>query len=325
MEVIKIENKRQLDDFVDGEKHSQFLQSWDWGEFQERVSGKTWRLGIEEEGRLVAAAKIIRKGLPMGKSYFYCARGPIISAKNINDKAEIQKLIFEKIAALAKSEGAMFLRFDPIFELSGLPFPVTQTLDVQPSQTLILDLSKTDDELLKEMHQKTRYNIRLAEKKGVRIIEGDSKNFEDFWRLLDQTSDRDQFRPHGRSYYEEMLKVDPEMVKLLFARYGDKFIATGIFAFFGDTATYLHGGSSNESREVMAPYLLQWQAIQAARAAGCKFYDFQGIDEEKWPGVTRFKKGFGGQAVHYPGTFDLIFDQGWYNIYKMVRQVRRTF
>jgi len=87
----------------------------------------------------------------------------------------------------------------------------------------------------------------------------------------------------------------------------------------------MHGGSSGAYREAMAPYLLQWRAIELGKKFGCTYYDFYGIDEEKWPGVTRFKNGFGGRTINYPGTFDLIFDASWYNVYKMVRRVRRTF
>ncbi len=115
------------------------------------------------------------------------------------------------------------------------------------------------------------------------------------------------------------------MIKLFIAEYKKKPIAANIVSFFGDTAVYMHGASGADHRNVMAPYLLQWHAIKLGKQVGCKYYDFYGIDEKKWPGVTRFKRGFGGRAVNYPGTFDLIFDSSWYNIYKMVRRVRRTF
>jgi len=221
----------------------------------------------------------------------------------------------------------MFLRFEPIYEFNVLDFsfPIFQTIDVQPSQTLILDLTKSEEEILQAMHQKTRYNIRLAEKKGVKIVEAGADRFEEFWQLLTSTGDRDDFNLHGRGYYQAMLKMDKSFVKLLFAEYQGKPLAGNLVIFFGDTATYIHGGSSNDNREVMAPYAMQWHTIKLAKQAGYKYYDFHGIDETKWPGVTRFKMGFGGQIVKYPGTFDLVYDEAWYNIYKMIRKVRRTF
>jgi len=326
MQIINITDKKQLNDFVGGEEHAQFLQSFEWGEFQKEVSGIIWRIGaIDDGGQLIASAKLVKKQLPMGRSYFYCGRGPIAGDKK--RVAEITNELFKTIKELAAEEGAMFLRFEPIneFQIVNYNYPISKTVDVQPSQTLILNLTKSEDEILQAMHQKTRYNIRLAEKKGVKITEAGAERFEEFWQLLTSTGDRDDFNLHGRSYYQAMLKMDNSFIKLLFAEYQGKPLAGNLVVFFGDTATYIHGGSSNDNREVMAPYAMQWQTIKLAKRLGYKYYDFHGIDEAKWPGVTRFKMGFNGQVVKYPGTFDLVFDQGWYNIYKMVRKVRRTF
>ena len=326
MQIIKITDKKQLNNFVGGKEHVQFLQSWQWGEFQEEVGGVIWRIGaIEDSGQLIASAKLVKKQLPMGKSYFYCGRGPVI--REAGQATAISNELFKTINNLAVEEGVMFLRFEPVdeFKISDFPFPISKTIDVQPSQTLILDLTKSEEEILQAMHQKTRYNIRLAEKKGVKIVEAGADRFEEFWQLLTSTGDRDNFNLHGRSYYQAMLKMDNNFVKLLFAEYRGKPLAGNLVVFFGDTATYIHGGSSGNNREAMAPYAMQWHTIKLAKQAGYKYYDFHGIDENKWPGVTRFKMGFGGQVVKYPGTFDLVFDQGWYNIYKMVRKVRRTF
>jgi peptidoglycan pentaglycine glycine transferase (the first glycine) len=323
MEIINITDKQQLNNFAGGEKHSQFLQSYEWGEFQRQVSGIIWRLGIVENGELIVSAKLVRKQLPMGKSYFYCGRGPVFKNGDWNQAAGT--LIFKEIKRLAEEEGIMFLRFDPIFDLAKFNYPIIKTIDVQPSKTAILDLSQSEEEILKNMHQKTRYNIKLAEKKGVKIIEAGADRFEEFWQLMASTSDRDEFNLHGRSYYQEMLKLDNKFLKLFFAQYRGKLLVGNLVVFFGDTVTYIHGGSSSENREVMAPYALQWQTIKLAKQFGYKYYDFHGVDEVKWPGVTRFKMGFGPKEINYPGTFDLVFDPGWYKIYKMVRQVRRTF
>jgi lipid II:glycine glycyltransferase (peptidoglycan interpeptide bridge formation enzyme) len=331
MRIINITDKKQLNDFVGSQPHTQFLQSWQWGEFQREVSGFVWRIGVEDNGKLIASAKLVKKQLPMGKSYFYCGRGPIgitnYELRITNYELRITNYLFEEIEKIAKKEGVMFLRFEPINEsiIHNSQFIIQKTIDVQPSKTLILDLSQSEDELLKNMHQKTRYNIRLAEKKGVKIVEAGADRFEKFWQLLVSTGDRDDFNLHGRDYYRAMLKLENNFVKLFFAEYQGQPLAGSLIVFFGDTATYIHGGSSNESREIMAPYGLQWQTIKLAKQAGLKYYDFHGIDETKWPGVTRFKMGFGGEVVTYPGTFDLVYDAGWYNIYKMVRKVRRTF
>jgi len=325
MQIINITNRQQLNKFVGSQKHSQFLQAWQWGEFHKIVSDNVFRLGVQSQGELIAAATVIKKILPMGKFYFYCPRGPVLGKPQIPMTKQIIELLFNAIKELAEQEKVMFFRFDPTFQVSSFKFQVSKTIDVQPSKTLILNLEKSEQEILQAMHQKTRYNIRLAEKKGVKIIESDLSQFDDFWQLMCETSDRDSFRTHGINYYKEMLKVDKDFVKLFFAKYKNRLISAIIISLFGDTITYMHGASANEHRNVMAPYLLQWHCIKLAKELGYRYYDFYGIDEEKWPGVTRFKKGFGGKTINYPGTFDLIFDQGWYSVYKMVRKVRRTF
>jgi lipid II:glycine glycyltransferase (peptidoglycan interpeptide bridge formation enzyme) len=323
MQIITITDKKQLNDFVDQETMSQFLQSWQWGEFQGRAAGKIIRLGVLENNELVAAATLVKKILPMGKNYFLCPRGPIVGAKR--DKLKILNELFSTIKELAEDESVIFLRFEPISTNDNSSFIIQQTLDIQPSKTLILDLTKSEEELLKEMHQKTRYNIKLSEKKKVKVVEAGLERFDDFWQLMNQTGERDNFRPHGIDYYRKMLEAENDFIKLYFAEYNGKPVTTGIFSYFGDTVTYLHGASADHDREVMAPYSLHWQIIKEAKQAGYKYYDLFGIDEKRWPGVTRFKKGFGGFEHNYPGTFDLAFDENWYSIYKMIRKARRTF
>ncbi|MFH1662039.1 MAG: peptidoglycan bridge formation glycyltransferase FemA/FemB family protein [Candidatus Falkowbacteria bacterium] len=326
MQIINIEKKEQLNNFVSSQRHSQFLQSWQWGEFDKIVSGNVVRLGVKDGDNIVAVATMAHKILPMGKSYFYCPRGPIISCKTAEEKCKIAvDLLFNEIEELAKKKGAMFLRFDPVFEIINSNFPIKKTISVQPEKTSILNLAKSEKEILAKMHQKTRYNIKLSEKKGVEVVEAGMNRFDEFWQLMCETSDRDKFRTHGINYYKEMLKVDPDFIKIFFAEHKRKPISANIVAFFGDTVTYLHGASSTENRDVMAPYAMQWHCINLAKKMGYRYYDFYGINEKRWPGVTRFKKGFSGKTVNYPGTFDLLFDPGWYKIYKMIRKVRRTF
>ena len=120
-----------------------------------------------------------------------------------------------------------------------------------------------------------------------------------------------------------MLNLDSDSLRLIGAFYKEKLIAVNIVSFFGDMATYVHGASSSENRNLMAPYALQWETIKIAKTQGHKYYDFYGIDENKWPGVTRFKKGFSGEEANYPGTFDSAFNSIQYSIYKILRKLRR--
>ncbi|MEI6596832.1 MAG: peptidoglycan bridge formation glycyltransferase FemA/FemB family protein [bacterium] len=322
MQIINITDKKQLNNFIGSKNLSQFLQSWEWGEFQGRAIGKIIRLGVVENNELVAAATLVKKRLSLSKSYFLCPRGPIAVNKQTN---EILSFLFSEIKKCAQQESVIFLRFEPVSAIDNFSFKIQKTLDIQPSKTLILDLTKPEEELLKEMHQKTRYNIKLSEKKEVKIVEAGLERFNDFWQLMNQTGERDNFRPHGMDYYKKMLSVESDFIKLYFAEYNGRPVVTGIFSYFGNTVTYLHGASADHDREVMAPYFLHWQIIKKAKAAGYKYYDLFGIDEIRWPGVTRFKKGFGGFQHNYAGTFDLVFNKNWYNIYKIIRQARRMF
>lgn len=312
MKLIKLQDKNSWDSFVkkaDDGMGAELLQSYFWGNILKKKGAEVLRLAVEEDGKILASASLIHKPLFSRWSYWYCPRGPLGSTKAINFLiAEIKKQ-YPRI---------LFLRMEPQKLKRG-----KKTIDLQPKKTLMLDLECSEEELLKDMHQKTRYNIRLAQKKGVSVVEGGINDFAEFWRLMKLTSVRDGFRVHQKEHYENLLANGEGVIKIFFSRHGDKNIATGLFSFWGNRATYLHGASDNKFRNVMAPYLLQWEVIKRAQAVGLKCYDFYGIDAQKWPGVTRFKLGFGGQEANYPGTFDVVFSPCFYFIYRLLRQIKR--
>ncbi len=327
MKLIDDIQKEKLNNFLSQQTHSQFLQSWQWGELAEKESAKVTHIGIEDEGELVAVASLIKKKI-FGFSYWFCPRGPVIGVES--KKLKVESFLFDEISSLAKKEGVIFLRFEPELEIGNLPagrqgwkLKIVRSIDIEPSKTAIVNLQKTEDELLTAMHQKTRYNVRLAEKKGVTVRTAGKEDFDSFWRIMKQTEGRDNFRLHSQKHYRQIMQLDSNFIRLLLAEYQGKVVAAVLASFFGDTITYIHGASSNEHRNVMAPYLLHWQIIKSGKAAGYKYYDLNGVDEKKWPGVTRFKIGFGGEIVNYPGTFDFIFNKRIYNTYKMLRFFRR--
>jgi lipid II:glycine glycyltransferase (peptidoglycan interpeptide bridge formation enzyme) len=338
MEVIEFENKEKWNEFLAGNKQAQFCQSFEWGEFQKSLGRRIWRLAVLVDDKILGVCLLIKMKLPFNKFYFYSPRGPVLPVVKLET---VIKCLIEKIKELAKQEKAIFWRFEPItgFKIQNSKFRIQKNRDVQPSQTLVLNLEKSRDQLLSEMHPKTRYNIKLAEKRGIKISYSyDSIEIKNFLLLLKETSLRDKFKPHPDFYYQKMFEVlgakDVEkqfegvrylsneiyekcFLKLIKAKYQNKVLAANILMYFGDTVTYLHGASTAEKKNLMAPFLLQWQAILDAKEAGYQYYDFWGIDEQKWPGVTRFKKSFAGQVVKYPGTFDLIFDEFWFRLYSL--------
>jgi peptidoglycan pentaglycine glycine transferase (the first glycine) len=296
-----------------------FLQSWQWGEFQRALGRDVLRL--REDG---AMAQMIRMELPLGKAYWYVPRGPLGRLPSMAMDPDVKKSLFLRIEPQAKSdaEGAVKVR------------------DVQPGQTLIVDLAQEREAIMAAMHEKWRYNIRLAERKGVKVYmtgERGTGATDVFWDLLEETTERDRFRAHDKEYYRSMLEAlsgDPAtdgktrpVARLVFAEHDGRVLAANLMIYFGGTATYLHGASSRERREVMAPHLLHWTAMLDAKGWGYTDYDFWGVapegaEDHPWAGITRFKRGFGGNYVGYPGTYDLPLDRFWYTLYRLARRAR---
>jgi peptidoglycan pentaglycine glycine transferase (the first glycine) len=279
-----------------------FLQSKSWLDFQKSLGRTVWQI----EGALV-----IKCELRIGKSYLY---SPYCESKFFSAS------FLKEIKEIAKKENAIFFKAEPInfFGASLQDYGFIKAHNIQPQKTIVLDITKSEQELLDKMHYKTRYNIGLAEKKGIKARK-DRKAFEEFWKLMEQTTKRDGFRSHPKKYYEKLLEIPG--VELFIADYNEEAIVANIVVFYEKTAIYLHGASDYEHRNLMAAPLLQWEQIREAKRRGCIEYDFWGIDETKWPGVTRFKKGFSGREIVYPGAYDLIFQPFWYKVYKIARKI----
>ena len=300
---------------------SQFLQSEKWVKFQE--------LGGQQVIK-INDSFFVEKYLGGGWKYLYGAKINGQDLINWPPKLATKKIVFVRFEPLLENNPASLFNQAAFKEISKTTSKATfevaaniiKTIDIQPSQTLILDLSLTAAELLQNMHAKTRYNLRLAQKKGVKIF-ADNSRIDDFLNLLKTTTERDKFLGHADAYYRRLAALDSNFIKLFLAEYDGRIIAAGLFSFYGNCVTYLHGASSNQDRQVMAPYLLQWHLISLAQEQGYKYYDFFGIDEKKWPGVTRFKLGWGGEVLKYPGTFDYVLNPKIYKFYKFFRHLRR--
>lgn len=303
-----------------------FLQTFEWGVFQERFGNVTTRVMTEN-----LLGQVITQHLPLRMRYAYIPRGPV---------GEWRDDTFAKWLGQFRSVVSgkpIFLRIDPPFvegpkfNVQGARFKVRGLIDigraVQPKQNLILDLQKGEEELLAAMHQKTRYNIRLAERHDVRI--NHESDFEIFFSLLTATAGRQGIRLHPRRYYESLIgtipvfsqKRDNLQHRVYAASFEGENLATALVVYFGNRATYLHGGSGEERGDVMAPYALHWKIIQDAKALGYTEYDFGGVDDQRWSGITRFKKGFGGEIEAYPNAHDLVLDPLWYRSYQLAKKI----
>lgn len=325
-------DKEQWNQFVIENKGC-FLQSWQWAEFQKSLSRKIWLI---EKPNLKSL--VIKHDLPLNKNYLYCSRGPVGQGKIEDFLAEVKEIAQKEKSIFFKIEPGRFKARPFDHDLASQGHEVSMTSlksftkgralknakEIQPSQTIILDISQSEEELLKQIHQKTRYNLRLAQKKGVVIEQNNNQaSLDIFLKLSKQTAQRDKFHLHDQGYYQKMLEIlgSEGMVKIFLAKYQGRVIAANLICFFGQIGYYLHGASDYDFRNLMAPYLLQWQVILLAKEQGFKYYDFWGINQQKWPGVTRFKRGFGGQEISCPGAFDLVYHPVWYGIYNLARKV----
>jgi len=357
MKIISAPNSFAIDEFLSknpGASGPEFLLSSSWAKILEKEGKEIRFLAVIRDlsdgkpktlaGEFLALIMIIKQPLLKRYFYWYAPRGPIINrALNFKERIPILKFLFTAIYRL--SAQALFLKIEPANEdlnfnaqdfqqktFSGFLKTISAP-DIQPRRTLVLDLKKSQDELLSSLHPKTRYNIRLAEKKGVKITRGGANDFEEFWRLMKLTGERDAFCLHDKNHYQNLLKTivdgqedlesEKNFIRLFFAEYEGRKIAAALVSSFASKATYLHGASDNEYRQLMAPQFLQWEIIKTVKSEGANLYDFYGVDALKWPGVTRFKQGFGGEERVYSGAYDLIFRPAMYNFYKLLKLLRK--
>jgi lipid II:glycine glycyltransferase (peptidoglycan interpeptide bridge formation enzyme) len=295
------------------ENYKNLWQDALWEDFQKSLGRAVWRLEVPG-----ASALLIQHALPMNLSWIEVPRGPIASTPEAYE--DIRKKIEEK----AKEVGAIFVRCSPFQDLEG-PAASRTAFDRHPETSLILDLSMTEEEILAQMKPKGRYNIKVAEKHGVKVAP--SVDIDAFYNLLKSTSNRDGFGVHPKSYYEKMLEQLGTKAQLLLATHEGQVVAGGIFVYLNEWGIYYYGASDHNKRNLMAPYLIQWTAIKESKNRGCAFYDFLGIAPEgaknhAWAGVTDFKMKFGGRVENYPKAFDIVMKPFWTKLYSLYKKFR---
>jgi len=326
---LTIADHQQYEEFVQHHQYGSLFQSLCWQKYQQEAFGRKSMIFIgQEKGKIVNSALVIIHPLPFHKTYLYAPRGPLFS--DIKDHNE---QFMEYMATIARQERSIFFLFDPLIPSE---IPLEQYLSTtnlkhatshQPKTTLLLDITTSEEEILAQMKEKGRYNIRLAEKKGVKVREG---NMAEFYPLLLETSKRDGFHIHAKQVYEKMLSTLKDTAMLLVAEYEGKIISGGIFTFYNKVGTYYYGASSNEYRNVMASYLIQWRAIQEAKKRECTTYDFLGIADEgvknhPWASITEFKLKFGGQKRKYTGAFEITYTSGWSWFYHWTKKIYQRY
>lgn len=319
------DQQEQWDNAIKVSPDGGFLQSWAWGEFQESLGNSVYNTANDTKTWFAQCIQ-----LKAGNQWILSIpRGPVYVGDGKPDTDSLKSFLTE-LKAFAKERGCFVLRFDMPYSGKQITLPYKKSRKVtNPEHTLILQTEKSEEDLLKEMKPKWRYNINLAEKKGVTIRWGwKEEDAKLFTELMNKTTQRQAFASYDVEYFKKLVEIlsPKEQAAFLFAEYEGKTIAGLLMCAFGSTAIYLHGASDYEYRKIMAPHLLQWTAIKDAKKFGAN-YDFWGVAadppankaEEHWGGVTRFKKGFAPkqEISEYMGTYEIPVKQSWYLLYRL--------
>jgi len=304
------------DEFVSQHPKGHFMQTSMWAKVKTDWSSRV----VEVDGK-GCMLLLIRKVPFFPYKIMYSPRGPVCDVHDRETLAELTK----KCREVAKQVNAYTLKIDPDVESSdtefadimgGLGFKVKKTQNfegIQPNYVFRLDVeNRTEQEIMAGFHQKTRYNIRVAIKNGVEVSIGTRDDLPRFQEIMRETGTRDDFVIRPLSYFQRMYDVLGDNMRLYIAKYQGKIIAATIAVQFGDKVWYLYGASSNESRNVMPNYLLQWEMIKWSIETKCRIYDFRGVSgdlNEKNPlyGLYKFKKGFNGKFTEFVGEMELQF------------------
>lgn len=330
---ILVNEKDNWNNFVAASPVGDLLQSYEWGELKKRSGGwEPIRIAAFEGGEIRAAISILKRRIPhTGRCIFYASRGPVLDLTN----SKLLSELLDGIRIRAAKEGAILLKIDPpvvaddtesLASIAGTGFVKVQDATgfggIQPRCVMQLDLTPSLDEILANCKPKWRYNIRLAEKKGVTVRSDCEKNdLRAFYEILKETAVRDKFLVRGFSYYEHMwdLLVETGYARLFLTEYEGEVVSGALSFLFGDKCWYTYGASSNRHRNVMPNHLMQWTMIGWAKESGCKWYDFRGVSPQKEEdpndhlyGLNRFKEGFGAKFVEYIGEYDIVYSDAWY-------------
>lgn len=309
--------------------YKSFLQSALWLSFKSSFGWKAFTFLFKDE-----PLNVLVRRFRGGFSLAYLPYAP--SEKYRNDMGEISLFLKKKLPS-----NSVFIRYDLPWHTESEGFwpdaPCgfrKAPADIQPPSTVLLDISLSEEELLKNMKPKTRYNIRLADKKGVVVSGCGVEKLSVWYGLYEETAARDKISIHGFDYYKKLFELaDREKeadLRLYLASAEGDVIAGIIVLFYGKEAVYLYGASCGRKRETMPAYALQWRAIRDAKKAGCSEYDFFGISPSEDPshpmyGLYRFKTGFGGKIVHRPGCWDFPCRPFLYMLYCKAESLRRFY
>jgi len=347
MEIKEITDKNLWEDFLRDCYPKTFLQSWNWGDFSKSMGQKIWRLGVYHNQELVATCLVVKVKAKRG-TFLMVEHGPNIkfkiqNAKFQKHKLQILKAILKELKEIGKKERVSFIRVCPIWERSEENEEIFKKLGfrnapihVHPEISWILELDKTEEELLYGMRKTTRYLIRQAQKNPeIHIKKSQSlEDLKQFYKIYQETASRHRFVPFSFDYLKDELETfkKDDQILIFLAKYKGEVVSGAVIVYWQNGGFYHHGASLKKYSRVPVSYLIQWEAIKEAKKRGCDFYSFWGIapkdrPNHPWKGLTLFKKGFGGRKEEYVRTKDYILSQKyWINwIIETARKIKRGY
>ena len=342
MNIREITSKNQWESFVQSSKENTFLHSWNWGEFNKNTGEKIWRLGVFDNEELLAVALVIKVNARRG-SFLFVPQGPIVKESGIlNFEFGILDELFNYLKDLGEKEKVGFVRISPILENTEENLEIFKQAGfknapihmMHPELTWILDITKSEDEILKGMRKTHRNLIRRAAKEGVKIIQStDEKYLKAFYDIHMETVKRHKFVPFSYDYIKSEIDAfkNDDQISIFSAKYKDEIISSAIIVFYGEQAFYHHGSSSSKYYKIPSSYLNLWETIKEAKKRGKKKFNFYGIVENKpkhpWTGLSKFKKGFGGYQKELLHCQDLPLNKKYLLTYLIEtgRKIKRGY
>jgi len=330
MEIKEINDKNIWENFLAQCQEKTFLQSWNWGEFQKIMGNKIWRLGVYDNQRLLSVVLVVKIEAKRGR-FLLIQHGPI------------SKKLFEELKKIAKNEKCDFIRVAPLLEkndenkksLKDLGFRESPMHASAYEATWKLDITPSEEELLKNMRKTTRYLIRQAQKNPeIEIVKSDKiEDAELYQKLNEKVSKYQRFTPFSFDFVKNEFEVfaKDNQALLFFGKYKGEIISSALIIFWQGIGFYHQAALDPNYHKIPVAYLLQWEVIKEVKKRGCKLYDFWGyVDPKKeprhpWAGPTLFKTGFGGKAYQYLKTQDFpISKKYWLTfIFEKIRKIKR--
>ena len=297
-----------------------------WAQVKASLGWRAVRILVTQEERIVAGVQLLIRQLPLAGAIGYAPKGPVIAS----DDPKLAELILNELHQVAREHRVRYLILQPPDNGQALAGQLLQrgfqpsSVEAFPTATVLINLEQDLDEILAKMKSKTRYNIRLGIRKGIIIREGTERDLTEFYRLLVATSQRQNFPVYSEDYYSNKRNILSPFghFKLFIAEYKDEAVSTMFAIPFGDTVLFKRGGWSGRHGNRRPNEVMHWTAIQWAKSQGYRYYNFEGIDPdvaekllrgESLPdgmsqSVTRFKLGFGGDIVLFPGVYDFVYN-----------------